>query len=42
MTPDQKMVVMVFGGVIVIASLYLLIFKKEEGQNRIKVFGQEF
>jgi hypothetical protein len=42
MTPDQRLAVMIFGGVIVVASLFLLFLKKEEGQNRLKVFGQEF
>jgi hypothetical protein len=42
MTPDQRLSVMVFGGIIVVASLFLLFLKKDEGQNRVKLFGQEF
>jgi hypothetical protein len=42
MTPDQRLSVMVFGGMIVVASLFLLFLKKDEGQNRVKLFGQEF
>jgi hypothetical protein len=41
MTPNQQIAVMVLGGLIVVASLLLLFLKKEEGQNRIKVWGQE-
>jgi predicted nucleotidyltransferase len=42
MTPDQRLIVMAFGGIIVVASLFLLFLKKDEGQNRVKLFGQEF
>jgi hypothetical protein len=42
MTITQNAIVMVFGAILASAGVALLSLRKESGENRIKLFGQEF
>src|SRR5262245_45216955 len=42
MTITQNAIIMVFGALIAIAGLVLLYLRSERGENKIKLFGQEF
>jgi hypothetical protein len=42
MTISLHGMVMVFGAFLAVAGLFLLVLRKEQGQNRIRLFGQQF
>src|SRR5260370_13965268 len=42
MVITQLAIVMAFGALVAVAGLALLYFRKEQAENRIKLFGQEF
>jgi hypothetical protein len=42
MVITQFAIVMTFGALVAVAGLALLYFRKEQAENRIKLFGQEF